>query len=423
MRRILLAAAVLSCIAAAQSTPALAEEDVRRLPMKQYVNRMKAGWLGQMAGVGWGAPTEFKWQEEVIPPEEVPRWTPDMINQFQQDDLYVEMTFLRTLEQHGPRPPIRQAGIDFANTGYPLWHANRAGRHNLRSGIAPPDSGHPAFNEHADDIDYQIEADYAGLISPGLPNRVIELGEIFGRLMNDGDGLYGGQFMGGMYARAFFTDDIDEVIRAGLACIPEGSQYHECITDVIRWHRRNPDDWKKTWRLVEQKYQENPGYRRFSCTGADGTFNIDAKINGAYVVMGLLYGEGDPERTIKISMRCGQDSDCNPSSAAGVLFTTMGASELPDRFTSALEPDTEFSHTPYDWRGLVEVCRQQARQSVRLAGGRVEEDDEGNEVLVIPVQEPQPGELRQCWELADDREQPRRFTEEQMKKIKISPEN
>ena len=68
---------------------------------------------------------------------------------------------------------IRQAGIDFANSGYALWHANRAGRDNLRGGIAPPDSGHPQFNEHADDIDYQIEADYAGLISPGLPNVAI----------------------------------------------------------------------------------------------------------------------------------------------------------------------------------------------------------------------------------------------------------
>ena len=28
----------------------------------------------------------------------------------------------------------RKAGIDFANSGYPLWHANRAGRDNLRAG-------------------------------------------------------------------------------------------------------------------------------------------------------------------------------------------------------------------------------------------------------------------------------------------------
>ena len=31
----------------------------------------------------------------------MPPWKPEMVNQFQQDDIYVEMTFLRTLEQYG----------------------------------------------------------------------------------------------------------------------------------------------------------------------------------------------------------------------------------------------------------------------------------------------------------------------------------
>ena len=139
-------------------------QQLRRLPVEDYVDKMKAGWVGQMVGVGWGGPTEFKWKGEIIPENKMPTWRPGMVNQFHQDDIYVEMTFLRTLELHGFDVSLRQAGIDFANSGYPLWHANRAGRDNLRSGIAPPDSGHPEFNEHADDIDYQIEADFSGVI-------------------------------------------------------------------------------------------------------------------------------------------------------------------------------------------------------------------------------------------------------------------
>ena len=119
---------------------------------------------------------------------------------------------------------MKQAGIDFANSGYMLWHANRIGRENLLKGIAPPNSGHPNFSTHADDIDYQIEADFSGLIAPGLPNTVIDLGEKFGRLMNYGDGLYGGQFVGGLYAEAFFEDDPAKLVDAALKYIPEGSQ-------------------------------------------------------------------------------------------------------------------------------------------------------------------------------------------------------
>ncbi|MBN1999914.1 ADP-ribosylglycohydrolase family protein, partial [candidate division KSB1 bacterium] len=140
-------------------------QEFRRIKVSEYIDKMKAGWIGQMAGVGWGGPTEFKWKGEMIPEADMPDWSPEKINQFGQDDIYVEMTFLGTLEKYGFDVDIRQAGIDFANSRYMLWHANRAGRDNLRSGIAPPYSGHPKYNTHADDIDYQIEADYAGLIS------------------------------------------------------------------------------------------------------------------------------------------------------------------------------------------------------------------------------------------------------------------
>lgn len=222
----------------------------RRLSVDDYRDRMKGGWIGQIIGVVWGAPTEFKFNDALIPEDKVPKWTPEMINNaFGQDDLYVEMTFLRSLEQYGLGVSIRQAGIDFANSEYRLWCANEAGRNNLRRGIAPPDSSHPRFNSRANDIDYQIEADFAGLIAPGLPNAVIALGETFGRLMNYGDGVYGGQFMGGMYAEAFFEKDFAKIIEAGLACIPAESQYAEMVRDLVRWHRESPDDWQKAWAL------------------------------------------------------------------------------------------------------------------------------------------------------------------------------
>ncbi|MFO8013406.1 MAG: ADP-ribosylglycohydrolase family protein, partial [Phycisphaerae bacterium] len=352
-------------------------EKVRRLPVEEYVSKMKAGWIGQMAGVGWGGPTEFRKRGEIIPEDEMPTWKPQMINQFHQDDIYVEMTFLQTLEEYGLDCSIRRAGIDFANSGYPLWHANNAGRTNLRRGIAPPDSGHPRFNKHADDIDYQIEADYAGLIAPGMPNLVIRLGETFGRLMNYGDGVYAGQFVGGMYAEAFFTDDMVAIAKAGLACIPAECQYAEMVRDVLAWYEVNPDDWKKTWGWIEQKYHASPLYTHGLCSGpgGKGDFSIDAKLNGAYILMGTLYGKGDPDRTILISTRCGQDSDCNPSNAAGILFTTMGFENLPEKYVSALNPEGKFSHTPYTFPILIDTCNDLVREALKKMGGKVETAD------------------------------------------------
>ncbi|TWU28817.1 ADP-ribosylglycohydrolase family protein [Novipirellula artificiosorum] len=411
----LLAVTIGPCFVSAEDTEAM----YRRLPVSEYRDKMAAGWLGQMIGVGWGAPTEFKFKGQIIPDEHVPKWAPERINQYNQDDIYVEMTFLRSMEQYGFDVSIRQAGIDFANSGYRLWHANVFGRENLRSGIAPPDSGHPKYNSHADDIDYQIEADYSGLIAPGMPNVGIELGEKFGRLMNYGDGLYGGQFVAGMYAEAFFEDDPKKVVEAGLACIPAASQFAEAIRDTIRWHGENPDNWKAVWKLIEAKYQDNPAYRRFSCSDSD--FNIDAKINAAYIVMGLLFGERDIERTTVISMRCGQDSDCNPSSAAGVLCTMIGVDRLPSQYTSALDRTPKFSHTEYDFDGLLDVCEKLARQAVVQQGGRIEKDTAGNEIFVVPVKRPKPTALEQCWEPGPASGS--RFTEDEMSQIKVAPKN
>ena len=392
-----------------------AAEEVRRISADEYVQKMKAAWIGQMAGVGWGFPTEFRFNGKIIPEDKVPKWQPATINQFNQDDIYVEMTFLRTLELYGLDASIRQAGIDFANSEYRLWWENEGARRNLRKGIAPPACGHPKHNPHADGIGYQIQSDYSGIISPGVPRRVIELSEVFGRLTNHGDGLYAGRFIGGMYAEAFFEKDPKKIVEAGLKCIPEGSQYHECISDVIRWHEENPTDWRKTWSLVEKKYQLDPNYNRGKKLLLKNNFNIHAKLNGAYVVMGLLYGGGDIDRTIIISMRCGQDSDCNPSSAAGVLCTTIGYDALPERFTSALNPKSKFSHTPYTFPKLCEVCEMLARKVVVAEGGRIEKTADGKETFVIPVQIPKPGKLERSWQPEPVEES--RYSEEEMKKI------
>ncbi len=389
-------------------------EEFRRLSVNEYREKMKSGWVGKMIGCAWGAPTEFQYKQKIVPADKMPKWNDNLVNNSDSnDDLYVQMTFMESLDRYGLGVTQRQAGIDFANSKYELWHANRAGRDNLRRGIAPPDSGHPKFNHHADDIDYQIEADFAGLVSPGLPNMCIELGEKFGRLMNYGDGLYGGQWVSAMYAAAFFESDPVKIIEAGLKCIPEKSQYYEAISDVLKWFRADPDNWEKAWQLVEDKYQKNKDYRRASCD--KGEFNIDAKLNGAYIAIGMLYGKGDFDQTIIISTRCGQDSDCNPGNAAGPLFTTLPFSKLPERYTRKLDMNRVFLGTTMSPKTLFAATEKIAREAVVKAGGRIEKDANGEEVFVIPVQTPKVGPLEQCWEpgpIADSK-----FTDEEKAQI------
>lgn len=386
------------------------------LSVEDYRDRMKGAWIGQMAGVGWGLPTEFDWIGTIIPEKQVPKWNNNMVNQQGNDDLYVEITFLQSMEEHGLDVSIRQAGIDFANTGYTLWAANFAGRENLRYGIAPPESSHPEYNKHCDDIDYQIEADYSGIIAPGMPNVPIQLGKKFGRLMNYGDGMYAGQFVGGMYSEAYFSNNIDSIIEAGLKCIPSESLYARVIRDVMHWHGQYPDDWQKTWNLVMDKYYRTLKNQPFVRENEEPWVGIDAKVNGAFIVMGLLYGEGDMEKTIRISMRCGFDSDCNPSNAAGIVGAMMGYSNIPEKFKAGLDKNRTFSYSDFDFTKLLDISEQFTREYLLRTGGEITIDADGNEYLNIPVLEVVPSEYISSYEPGPfDPEN--RYDENEMQKI------
>ena len=375
--------ALLACLLCACASQAAMQ--YRQLPVDVYIDKMKAGWAGQMIGVAYGAKSEFhacgKTYDEPLP------WKPDMIsNAIHQDDLYVEMSFLEAIEKHGLDVTHEQAGKAFGKTKFKLWHANKQGRENIQAGIMPPDSGLPKYNPHYCDIDFQIEADMLGLINPGLQKSLRNQCEIFGRIMNSGDGLYGGMFMGAMYAEAFFESDVEKVVRYGLRAIPDQSIYAQTIWDVIRWHNAYPNDWRKTWQFIQDKWASRPSGK---CSDKPEGFNIDASLNGAYIVMGMLYGDGDLLKTMEISTRCGQDSDCNPSSAAGVLCTMIGYNKIPNEYTSGIPAiaDQKFQYVKYSFNDLVPTCLKVARENINRAGGYTKTID-GREVMFIPVQHP-----------------------------------
>jgi hypothetical protein len=367
----------------------MAAGDTVRLPKERYIDKCKGAWAGQMIGVCFGAPYEFKSTAKPLT-EPLQPWTRDRITgALNQDDCYVEMTFLKALEDHGLDVTFEQAGKAFAASQYDLWHANLYGRENVRRGIMPPKSGSPEYNRHADDIDFQIESDLFGVICPGLPQESNRLCNIFGHIMNYGDGVYAGMFTAGMYGAAYFEDnDVSTVVQSGLACIPEASLYHQCISDVVRWHAETPDDWLAAWNRIEKKWQDD-----VDCQPGN-PFNIDAKLNGAYVVMGLLYGGGDLARTIEIATRCGQDNDCNPSSAAGVLCCMKGFSALGPEWVGGIPAieNAEFSYTDYSFKTLIPACRKVAEAVIRRAGGEVAVD-----AYLIPRQAPKAPDTLEQW--------------------------
>ena len=141
------------------------------------MDKIKGGWAGQTIGVTYGGPTEFRYRQRIRPDSiEIP-WPGSgyCLKTFEKspglyDDIYMDLTFVDVFDRCGIDAHVDSFANAFACADYPLWHANQAARYNILNGIMPPGSGHWLNNPHADDIDFQIEADFAGLMSPGMPN-------------------------------------------------------------------------------------------------------------------------------------------------------------------------------------------------------------------------------------------------------------
>ena len=297
------------------------------------------------------------------------------------------MTFAQVLDDRGLNATTEDFGAMFRDARYRLWHANLAARRALKRGVPASDSGTPRYNAHANDIDFQIESDFIGLMAPGLPRAATDLCWRAGRVMNHGDGIYGGIFVTSMYASAFFENDPAKVVAAGLASLPPESPYARTIADVVTWSRQNPGDWRKVWGLIEGKWN-----KRDPCPdGALMPFNIDARLNGAYIALGLLYGDGDFSKTIEVSTRAGQDSDCNPSNAAGVLGVMLGYKKIPDSWKSGIPAiaDRKFSFTNFSFRSIVESTVKRAIALAEQNGGRLD-----GRTHPAACSEPGPGQAR-----------------------------
>lgn len=367
------------------------------MPLKTLQDKIRGGWAGQTIGVTFGGPVEFHFQGSMINDYQPIVWYDGYLRKTMEnnpglyDDLYMDLTFVDVFEREGLDAPIASHAKAYANAGYVLWHANQAGRYNILHGLDAPASGQWEHNPHADDIDFQIEADFSGLMAPGMPNTAAAIGDGIGHIMNFGDGWYGGVYVGAMYALAFTTHDPMKVVTEALKTIPAQSTFYQCIADVIRWHQQYPDDWKRNWFEIQKKWSDEVG-----CPdGVFSAFNIDAKLNAAYIVLGLLYGNGDFTRTLEIAARAGQDADCNPSSAAGILGTMLGYEGIPAYWKMGLQDaeDIDFKYTTMSLNDVYALGLKHALEVVRRNGGKV-----SGERVTIRTQSPVAVRLEQSFE-------------------------
>ncbi len=304
-----------------------------------YIERVYAGVLGKLIGVYLGRPFEG-WTHDRIMAELGPitwyvherRGVPLIVT---DDDISGTLTFVRALEDYGFDPAISAAQIGQTWLNYLIenrtilwWGGMGNSTENtaylrLKHGLSAPESGSIARNGAliAEQIGAQIFIDAWAMVAPADPEKAADLARRAASVSHDGEAIYGAQVLAAMESQAFVEADVDRLLDTGLSVIPRTSRIFRMIGDIREWHSAD-QDWRKTFRRIDERY----GYAKFGG-------NCHIMPNHGIIILGLLAGGGEFQKTLMIVNTCGLDTDCNSGNAGclmGIMRGLAGIDAGPD---------------------------------------------------------------------------------------------
>src|SRR5262245_57617759 len=299
-----------------------------------YTERVYAGVLGKLIGVYLGRPFEG-WTYDKIMAElgEITYFVHERRNMpliVTDDDISGTFTFLRALPDYGNSRGLTPAQIGQTWLNYIierraiLWWGGMGNstEHTaylrLKEGIEAPRSGSIALNGKvvAEQIGSQIFIDGWAMVAPGDPALAAELARKAASVSHDGEAIYGAQMLAAMESLAFVEPDIEKLLECGLSFIPHDSIIAWLIHDIHEWRAKDED-----WRATRERIAGSYGYDTYGG-------NCHMIPNHALIILALLYGENDFQRSLMIANTSGWDTDCNSGNVGCLLGIKNGLARI-----------------------------------------------------------------------------------------------
>ncbi|MBQ4556940.1 MAG: ADP-ribosylglycohydrolase family protein [Clostridia bacterium] len=160
-----------------------------------------------------------------------------------------------------------------------------------------------------------------GMNAAGMPDLAVDLAHNFGMTTSDRDPVEWLRMFAAMYSMAYFENDIPTLIRtAQEATMTKGSWPYEVVDACFELYEKHPDDWRaaiiEADKIFRSYNYDNPSY--MGCTS----------INCSFIILGLLYGDGDYYDTCKIISLAGHGGDSTTPTALGVVGVITGWENL-----------------------------------------------------------------------------------------------
>ena len=236
--------------------------------------------------------------------------------------------------------------------------AERVAYCNFIKGYLPPSSA-IYQNPYREWIGAQIRGDYFGYVNPGDPEAAAEMAFRDASISHIKNGIYGEMWVSAMLAAAAVTDDIQEILWAGLGEIPHTSRLYESIADVINGYCKGRTQ-KECFDGIRRAYDEH--------TAHGWCHTIP---NAMIVAAALLYGEGSYTRSVCMAVENAFDTDCNGATVGSVLGMAYGDVCIGEEWT---KPIGDRLHTTLFDVGTVSIreCAQKTLLHIRQKDEKTE---------------------------------------------------
>lgn len=276
---------------------------MRKITYENYLDKVRGGWTGKCLGGTIGC---FEGTKQItnlnihdLLPEKM----------VANDDLDIQLVWIDVLLDKGVNftsEHLMQAWIDQYDYNFGEY---ATGRRNYNRGLKPPVCGKYSNGFYLTGMGCPIRSEIWGMISPGNGDLAAEYAYKDGILDHEGESVWAEQFLSAMEAFAFFEDDLNILIEEGLKYVPCGSVLHQCICEARR-DFESGIPWQETWKRLRDNYGHP------DCTYAPQNLGI--------IVMALLYGGKDFDKTLTIAVNSAWDVDCTCSTTAALLGIIIG---------------------------------------------------------------------------------------------------
>jgi ADP-ribosylglycohydrolase len=286
------------------------------LDKARFHDKVYACWMGKNIGGTLGGPWECKRHTHALT-----FYDPVPDKAAPNDDLDLQLVWLKMLEEEGPDPSVRTFAMYWSRyaSRYP-WNEYGFFMRNFDRGLRPPVAG--CFeNYFVDEMGSPIRSEIWACLHPGDPQAAAWMAWKDSALDHaGGEGMYGEMFWAALQSAAFVESDPMTLIRIGLYMIPLSSHVARSIREAVWCHQNG-----KTWGEARERIASRFGHIQ----------PCNAVPNHGFTIIGWLYGQDFGDRLCK-AVNCGYDTDCTGATLGALLGILDGPEGVPQEWSVAI---------------------------------------------------------------------------------------